>query len=397
MLLKTGGRVVFFGDLGKNSVHLIDYFESKEAAPIEFGENPSSWMLRALEEKTDWDDIYSSSTQYEALQNEIEELNESPDDAKKISYDSQYATKWFFRFHLMFTRINRIYLRSPAYNLTRVMISILYAFILGSIFLQQSVRGDTWRENQVEGVLGTIFLSLTAMGVTCITMVVPVMKKIRDVFYKHRASGMIEQSPLTLALSIGEAPYICVISALFGGVFYGTVGLFRGVENFSLFWVFFTLNLAIYSYFGQAFMCLVKDIPTAGALMGALIGYNVFFSGFVVKPQYFVGPFQLGYWTAPGRFAFEGIVVSQFEGLDLPVVAQFGSPWYFNLGCTLEQAEQELPILCEGTMDEYVGFTFGGRFKKDNFGFDLGILLGYVVLAWALTAFSLKKFNYVNT
>jgi ABC-type multidrug transport system permease subunit len=123
-------------------------------------------------------------------------------------------------------------------------------------------------------------------------MAVPVTQQIRDVFYKHRASGMLSHSSLSWALFLAETPYLCAISVLFGAVYYGTVGLFDSVEQFGLFWVFFILNVAIYSYFGQAFICLVKDTATAGALVGALIGYNIFFSGLVVKPQYFVGPFQ---------------------------------------------------------------------------------------------------------
>jgi hypothetical protein len=154
---------------------------------------------------------------------------------------------------------------------------------------------------------------------------------------------------------------------------------------FSLFWNAIANILA-------SRLLQVKDVPTAGALMGALIGYNVFFSGLVVKPQYFSGPFQLGLWTAPGRFAFEGITMTQFAGLQTTVVAQPYSPYFFSLGCDSETVGP-----CTGTMDGYVKFYFGGKFTPDNFWLDVGVLLGYLVLARLLTWFSLKKFNYVNT
>jgi hypothetical protein len=226
-------------------------------------------------------------------------------------------------------------------------------------------------------------------------MAVPVMKKIRDVFYKHRASGMMGHNSIAWSLQVGETIYLIIIAFLFAVVYYVTVGLFSGVGKFGLFWVFTILNLANYTYFGQAFICLVKDVPTAGALMGALIGYNVFFSGLVVKPQYFSGPFQLGLWTAPGRFAFEGITMSQFAGLETTVVAQQFSPYFFSLGCDSTTVEAGIP--CEGTMDSFVKFYFGGKFTPDNFWMDVGVLLGYLVLARLLTWFALKKFNYVNT
>lgn len=224
-------------------------------------------------------------------------------------------------------------------------------------------------------------------------MAVPVMKKMRDVFYKHRASGMLSHNPLAFATQVGETPYILLIAVLFGVVYYSCVGLFRALSSFGLFFVFFALSMCSYTYFGQAFICLVKDEPTAGALVGALIGYNVFFSGLIVKPQYFNGPFQLGLWTAPGRFAFEGLVVTQFYGLDIPVIAQPESPWYYALGCAADGPDEP----CVGTMDAYVNFAFGGMFTLNNFWLDVGVLLGYLVLARALTWFALKRFNYVNT
>lgn len=223
---------------------------------------------------------------------------------------------------------------------------------------------------------------------------------------------MVEHNSLSLALAVGETPYVLLVSLLFGIIYYFTVGLFATAEKFFLFWLFFTLNVAIYCFFGQAFICLVPDVPTSGALVGALIGYNVFFryvhvlaaryfrwkqnkflillgSGYIVKPQYFSGPFQLGLWTAPGRFAFEGITMTQFDDIDDPVIATPNSPFFFHLNCTSTQ--------CKGTMEEYVNFFFGGKFSIENFWLDFSVLMGYVILARLLIWFSLKKFNYVNT
>ena len=47
LLLTKGGNTVFFGPIGPQCIHLIDYFEDRGANPISFGENPAAWMLRA--------------------------------------------------------------------------------------------------------------------------------------------------------------------------------------------------------------------------------------------------------------------------------------------------------------------------------------------------------------
>ena len=397
LLLKKGGSVVFFGELAGGSSQLVEYFESRGAKPIEYGENPASWMLRAYNGENaansiDYAELYKSSEQYTKLLQQIESIIANRDESKKLNYGEIFSTTQKERLQYTNRKITTNYKRSPAYNLTRLVIATFYSFLIGSVFIRNEYGRDSiLSESVVDGLLGTIFLATIIIGVTSISMAVPVMKKIRDVFYKHRASGMIEHNSLSWALSVGEVPYILMVSLLFAVVYYFTVGLFTSPKQFWYFYLFFTLNVAIYAFFGQAFICLVPDVPTSGALVGALIGYNVFFSGYIVKPQYFTGPFQLGFWTAPGRFAYEGIVSTQFRELRIPVLADPYSPFYFSLNCTLVDEP------CVGTIDAYSEFVFGGRFTIDNFWLDVSVLLGYVVLARLLTWYALKRFNYVNT
>lgn len=47
LLLRRGGEVVYFGDLGEESSNLIQYLERFEATPkIQPGENPATWYER---------------------------------------------------------------------------------------------------------------------------------------------------------------------------------------------------------------------------------------------------------------------------------------------------------------------------------------------------------------
>ena len=217
LLLMKGGNTVFFGELGQASAYLVNYFEGLGAEPIEYGENPAAWMLRAYAGDTapqdvDFPEAFRQSEQYKKLRDQIEASNESPDDTKKIQYDSGFAAPYKEQGALMNRRIVAIYKRSPAYNLTRLMIAVFYSFIIGSVFITKAYKEDQlYLENDAEGVLSTIFLSLIIVGVTSITMAVPVMKKIRDVFYKHRASGMLEHNSVAWALALGETPYICLV------------------------------------------------------------------------------------------------------------------------------------------------------------------------------------------
>lgn len=101
----------------------------------------------------------------------------------------------------------------------------------------------------------------------------------------------------------------------------------------------------------------------------------------------------MGYWSAPGRFAFEGIVTTQFKDLNYTVVAEQYTPFWFELEC------DELPPdeLCVGSMESYVDFFFGGRFKERYLPLDIGVLFFCLGLARLMLWAALWKFNYVNT
>lgn len=109
-----------------------------------------------------------------------------------------------------------------------------------------------------------------------------------------------------------------------------------------------------------------------------------------LSPLYSV--FWLGLWINASRYALEGIIFTQFEAISTPVDAIFGSPFWFFLGCGAQNED-----VCSGTMIEYATFFFGNIFSASNRGIDIGVLIGWILLALFGTFICLKKFNYTNT
>lgn len=52
--------------------------------------------------------------------------------------------------------------------MTRLLVSILYAFLLGSVFLNTAWRKKdvVWTEDHAAALIGTVFLSLNVIGTT---------------------------------------------------------------------------------------------------------------------------------------------------------------------------------------------------------------------------------------
>jgi len=398
LLLKKGGTVVFFGDLGEHSIHLTNYFETAGCEPINYGQNPASWMLLASEfrEPAEWADLYKSSNQYRNLMEQIHAERESIDEAKKISYDDKYATTLKGRLAFMSYRVNTIYRRSPAYNTGRIVILVTYALLLALVFMGKEnmhlTSGDPYTENDMDGLFGTIFFSFIIVGLTMILMVIPEVKKIRDVFYKHKASGMMSHHAVVFALATGEMPYVALISILYTLVFFFLVGLSHSPLKFFQFWGFFMLNLAIYTYFGQLFTCLVPDAPTAKNIAGSVIGLNIFGTGFLIKPMGSNPANLVTFFISPAHYCYEGLIMSQFKGLTQKVIPVVGSAYFNDLDCTIENKED-----CFGTMEDYASFAFGARFSPDHLLMDVLIPISYIIVAMLGTHWALGHLNYGNT
>lgn len=395
LLLKTGGKTVFSGELGDKCQNLISYFEGLGANRIEVGENPANWMLKVITAENapcDYVEEFSKSLNNEEVLRNIDEAvqNSSPKD--EIKFDTKFAASMRTRQYKTNKRLRTIYYRSPAYNLGRILISMGIAFILGSVFVH-SRHPNELTETEMSSVFSTIFIAFIIIGVLAILSVLPVMLKIRDSFYRHRAAGMIGSNSVALGLGVAEKWFIMLSSALFCVIFLATAGVAHiKIRELVGFYGFFTFNLAIYSYFGQAFMCLVRGMGTAQILCSVFIGLNNFFSGLIVRPQYLVGIFQFTYWITPGHYVYEGMIVTLFHDDQRTVLASDNSQFFDDLGCALDQMDP-----CQGTVEDFVISFFGGKFRRANLLADIWILAAYLVVARLTTFFALKYFSYTST
>jgi ABC-type multidrug transport system ATPase subunit len=113
LLLKKGGEVVFFGDLGSCSCNLVAYFEALGATHINKGENPATWMLNVLGEKImvkgekgenealDFAKAWNDSSNYSDLRRRLAEAFDSQDESLEIKYETEFAVNWLRRDNLV--------------------------------------------------------------------------------------------------------------------------------------------------------------------------------------------------------------------------------------------------------------------------------------------------------
>lgn len=399
LLLRKGGEVVYHGPTGNQSCEIVRYFESMGAPRIQLGENPANWMLRVLcdEKMGSLPERFRQSSLFLKSKQELDTIKQSePDPSRMIQYDTQYATTRKERQFLVTGRVRSIYWRSPAYNLARLMVSGTIAFILGSMFLWSRFE-SRYDEKDMRARLSVVFISFIITGMLAIFGSIPVMTKLRDMFYRHRTSGMYGSSSIGLALGAAEKPFIVLATVIFTTIFLATSALMdrdkERVRKVVAFWGFFTFNFAIYSYFGQAFVCLVKPTATALILSSVFIGLNNFFSGLIVRPQFMVGTFfAVPYYICPGHYVYEGLVTSLYFEDVRQVQADVGSEfWAFLVDrgdCTIEDTD------CSGTVEDFIKVFFDGEFSDHNMTRNC-LILGFVLLLTrSLTWLSLEFIRF---
>lgn len=238
LLLKKGGHSIYFGELGVESDVLIKYFERHGTQRISLGDNPANWLMREYpKSKNDYADIYLGTPEYARLREQLARAKVDPPKELEITYISKFAVPAQERRRLVTERLQTVYWRSPTYNLSRLLVCIVIALILGSVFITER-QLPILTETNMRAYFSVTFLSFIIIGILSITSVLPVMLAIRDVFYKHRAAGMTDSTALGWALGSAEKWFIILASALFCLFFLATAGTFpTSVVGSIKFWV----------------------------------------------------------------------------------------------------------------------------------------------------------------
>ena len=133
LLLKSGGRVVYHGPLGKDSRHLIDYFERNGAKKCPPRANPAEYMLDAIGagnpdyKGQDWGDVWASSSEHHQRTQEIQQMihdGRSAAKNSKLDDDREYAMPLSAQIYTVVYRSFVSYWRTPDYMIGKFMLHI---------------------------------------------------------------------------------------------------------------------------------------------------------------------------------------------------------------------------------------------------------------------------------
>ena len=287
ILLKSGGRVVYHGELGKDSRQLIKYFERNGAHRCPPDANPAEYMLEAIGAGDpnytgkDWGDVWAQSPEHEERTQEIQTMISTRRDASasgttrdEREYAMPLSTQVYTVVHRSFTS----YWRTPDYMIGKFMLHIFTGLFNTFTFYH---IGDESVDFQSR--LFSIFMTLT-ISPPLIQQLQPKYLAFRNIFESRENSSKIYSwFAFTCGAVLVELPY----SILAGTIYYmcwwwGAVG--RGSTTFenAYTWMLLMLFEIYYVGFGQAIASFSPNELLASLLVPVFFLFVVSFCGVVV-------------------------------------------------------------------------------------------------------------------
>ncbi|PIA65376.1 hypothetical protein AQUCO_00100685v1 [Aquilegia coerulea] len=372
ILMKRGGEEIYVGPLGRNSCHLISYFEGVEGvSKLKDGYNPSTWMLEvtggAQEEilKINFTDVYKKSELYRRNKTLIKELSTPLPGSIDLHFSTKYAQSFFIQCMACLWKQYWSYWRNPTYTAVRLLFTTSIAILLGTIFWDLGSKRS--RRQELSNAMGSMYTAVIFLGIQNGSSVQPVVSIERTVFYRERAAGMYSPLAYAFGQAMIEVPYIFVQSLVYGVIVYAMVGYEWTVAKFvwSIFIMFFT-----FLYFTCYGMMAVASSPNgqvAAIVSGALYGLWNMFSGFIIPRPRMPIWWRWFYWASPVSWSLYGLVASQ----------------YGDVTDRLDTGEQ---------VKDFIRNYYG--FKHDFLAVVAVVIVGFSVLFVSIFAISIKLFNF---
>ena len=140
LLLKKGGKMVYFGDIGPNSHSLLSYFKRQFGVKCGVSENPAEYILNCIgasataSVNTDWNELWLNSPECAAAREEVEELHRMlPDRPVRddIKLNSRFAASYASQLKIVLNRTAIQFWRSPVYIRAKFFEYVTCALFVG--------------------------------------------------------------------------------------------------------------------------------------------------------------------------------------------------------------------------------------------------------------------------
>lgn len=396
LLLKSGGRCVYFGDIGEDACVLRDYLK-RHGAVAQDTDNVAEFMLDAIGAGSaprigprDWADIWEDSPELANVKDQIMRMKEeriAAGERVDPQLQNEYATPLSYQLKVVIKRTNIAFWRSPNFLFTRLFSHLAVAIITGLTFLNL----DDSRSSLQYRVFTTF--QVTVLPALLLSQIEVLYHTKRSIFFREQSSKMYSAFTFTASMIVADMPYSVLCAVCFYLPLYFMPG-FSAEPSRAGYQFFMILATEYFSVsLGQALAALTPSTFISSQFDPFIIITFALFCGVTIPlPQ------MPGFWRAwlyqldPFTRLIGGMVTTALHGI--PVVCQpdelnrFSAPAgqtcgeymtsFFNrggVGYLVDNATSACEYCAYKVGDQFyepLGFSFDHRWR------DLGIYLSFV-------------------
>lgn len=413
LLLERGGKVVYFGPVGGDGKHVIQYFADR-GAQCPPGVNPAEYMLDAIGAGSqprvgdrDWADLYLESPLYADNIKQIDAIN-SEGKAKPATQDrkTEYAAPWFYQFKVVLKRTLLSTWRQPSYQYTRLVQHLVFALLTGLIFLQ---LGSSYATLQYR--IFAIFM-LAIIPAIIMAQIQPFWIMARSIWIREETSKTFDGTVFAATQLISEVPYALAGATVFFVLLYYLCGFNSDSNRAGIFWVVTFLTELLSISLGSLVSSFCANAYLASLFTPFLVVIFSLTCGVLSPPNQMSSTLysKFFYNVNPIRFVVSTLVPNELHGLRVECLptelyrfsapamqtcGQWAGPYVQRVGGYIANpdATSDCGYCPVATGDEFFA-QFGMNFSER--GRNIGILIAFTAFNTLATIFFTKYLHFSN-
>ena len=290
LFLASGGRTVYFGDIGHNSKTLTNYFERNGSRKCGAGENPAEWMLDVIgaapgsRNTIDWPQEWRESPEKQAIRDTLAEmkqrLSKEPVDNDPTAL-REFAEPFSVQMYAVTMRVFEQYWRTPNYLYSKLLLCAATGLFIGFSFWNSpiSLQG-------LQNQLFSLFMLMTIFG-NLVQQIMPHFVTQRSLYeVRERPSKTYSWLVFMLSNILVELPWNTLMAVIIFFCFYYPVGMYKNAiplhqvhERGALMFLFVWVFLIFTSTFTDMMIAGIDTAETAGNLAQLLFSLTLIFCG----------------------------------------------------------------------------------------------------------------------
>jgi len=292
LFLARGGKTVYFGEIGKNSKVLIDYFERNGSRHFGPDENPAEVMLEVIgaapgsETSINWHEVWKNSPEARAVKETLAEMKATLSQKPSLADDDstslqQFAAPFWVQLYTVVIRVFQQYWRTPSYLYSKTLLCTAVGLFIGFSFWRSptSLQG-------MQDQLFSVFMLLTIFG-NLVQQIMPHFVTQRSLYeVRERPSKTYSWQVFILSNIIVEIPWNSLMAVIMFFCWYYPIGLYRNAEptgavteRGGLMFLYIWSFMLFTSTFTDLVVAGIESAETAGNIAQLMFSMTLIFCG----------------------------------------------------------------------------------------------------------------------